>query len=51
MGAKTKSKRQVAYLLSKGNPLTGVQKSKLRNELHSHAVRVVGSRKARKRSK
>jgi len=39
-GAKVKSKRQVGYLLSGGSPLTGVQKGKLKRELHSGAVKV-----------
>ena len=37
---KTKSKKQVRYLLSKGTPLSGPQKAKLLSELHSGAVRV-----------
>lgn len=44
--AKTKSKRQVRYLLSSGSPLTGKQKEKLKRELHSGAVKV-GKRKKR----
>lgn len=40
MAAKKKSKRQVAFLLSKGSPLTPEQKSKLKVELHSGAVKV-----------
>jgi hypothetical protein len=47
MPAKTKSKRQVGYLLSSGSPLSGAQKSKLKGELHSGAVKV--KKKARKR--
>lgn len=39
--AKTKSKKQVAYLLSKGSPLSAKQKSKLKGELHSGAVKVM----------
>lgn len=39
-GAKTKSKRQVGFLLSSGSPLSGGQKAKLKRELHSGAVRV-----------
>ena len=39
-GAKTKSRRQVGYLLSSGSPLSKKQKGKLKKELHSGAVRV-----------
>lgn len=39
-GAKSKSKRQVGYLLSSGSPLSKKQKSKLKSELHSGKVRV-----------
>lgn len=46
-GRKTKSKRQVGYLLSSGSPLTPAQKDKLKSELHSGAVKV---RKPRKRT-
>jgi len=42
---KQKSRRQVAYLLSSGSPLTGSQKSKLKSELHSGAVKVGKKRK------
>jgi hypothetical protein len=38
--AKMKSKKQVGYLLSKGSPLTGPQKDKLKSELHSGEVKV-----------
>jgi hypothetical protein len=44
--SKTKSKRQVGYLLSKGSPLTSAQKSKLKNELHTGAVKVAGGAKS-----
>lgn len=37
---KTKSKKQVAYLLSSGSPLKNAQKKKLKGELHSGKVRV-----------
>ena len=37
---KQKSKRQVGYLLSSGSPLSDKQKSKLKEELHSGAVKV-----------
>ncbi len=39
-GAAVKSQKQVAYLLSKGSPLTPVQKDKLKGELHSGAVKI-----------
>ena len=37
---KTKSKKQVGFLLSKGTPLTPQQKTKLLGELHSGAVKI-----------
>lgn len=37
---KAKSKKQVGYLLSKGSPLSGKQKEKLKGELHSGKVKV-----------
>lgn len=40
MAAKTKSKRQVGFLLSKGSPLSTEQKTKLKGELHSGKVKV-----------
>jgi hypothetical protein len=40
MGAKMKSKKQVAYLLSSASPLTVVQKSKLIHELHRGKVKI-----------
>ena len=36
----TKTKKQVAYLLSKGSPLSGKEQSKLKKELHSGDVKV-----------
>ena len=30
------TRRQVKYLLSSGSPLTGVQKTKMKNELHEN---------------
>jgi hypothetical protein len=39
-GAKTKSKKQVGLLLSKGSPLTKKQQDKLKGELHSGKVKV-----------
>lgn len=41
-GAKKKSKAQVGYLLSDSSPLSMQQKSKLKRELHSGAVKVRG---------
>lgn len=40
MPEKTKSKKQVGYLLGSGSPLTPAQKKKLEQELHSGKVRV-----------
>jgi hypothetical protein len=37
---KTKSIRQVRYLLSKGSPLTVAQQATLKGELHSGSVKV-----------
>lgn len=37
---KTKSQKQVAYLLSKASPLTKKQQGKLKKELHSGAVQL-----------
>lgn len=37
---KTKSQKQVAYLLSKVSPLSDKQQSKLKKELHSGAVKI-----------
>ena len=39
-GAKSKSRKEVGYLLGKGSPLKPVQKSKLKRELHSGKVKV-----------
>lgn len=38
--AGTKSRKQVGLLLSKGSPLTGKQKTKLKRELKSGKVKV-----------
>ncbi len=38
--SKSKSKKQVAYLLSKVSPLSKKQQGKLKGELHSGAVKV-----------
>jgi len=40
MKSKTKSKKQVGYLLSKGSPLSQAPQSKLKKELHSGKVKV-----------
>jgi hypothetical protein len=48
---KTKSRRQVAYLLSSGSPLSGTQKSKLKGELHSGAVQVMTRQQRVKRKR
>lgn len=40
VGVKTKSKKQVGLLLSKGSPLTPQQQAKLKGELHSGSVKV-----------
>jgi hypothetical protein len=37
---KTKSRKQVRFLLSKGSPLTKKQTAKLKRELHSGKVKV-----------
>lgn len=37
---KTKSQKQVAYLLSKVSPLSDKEQSKLKKELHSGAVKI-----------
>jgi hypothetical protein len=46
---KTKSKRQVRFLLSKVSPLTSAQKAELKRELHSGAVKIKGKRKKKAR--
>ena len=48
MAAKTKSKKQVGYLLSSGSPLSVAQKSKLKGELHSGAVKVMKKKTMKK---
>ncbi len=37
---KTKSRRQVRYLLSSGSPLTDAEKARLKRELHEGKVKV-----------
>jgi len=39
-GSKTKSRRQVAFLLSSGSPLTKAEKAMLRRELKTGQVRI-----------
>ena len=39
MATKLKSAKQVRYLLSKVSPLTVLQKTKLKSELHTGAVK------------
>ena len=46
---KKKSKRQVAFLLSKGSPMSGKQKDKLKGELHSGDVKVEKGKKKKKK--
>lgn len=41
---KTKSEKQVGYLLSKGSPLTSEEQAKLKRELHSGKVKVKKSK-------
>jgi hypothetical protein len=41
----SKTKKQVAYLLSKGSPLSSKQEAKLKRELHSGAVKVAPNKK------
>lgn len=41
---KKKSKKQVAYLLSKGSPLKDDQKKKLKKELHEKKVKIKKSK-------
>jgi hypothetical protein len=41
---KTKSKKQVGYLLSKVSPLTSKEQAKLKRELHSGKVKVKKSK-------
>ncbi len=52
MAQKSKSKKQVGFLLGDDSPLTERQKEKLREELHSGKVKVKKSRsKESKRKK
>jgi len=44
-GKKTKSRKQIGLLLSKNSPLSPSQKSKLKKELSSGAVKVRVKRK------
>lgn len=45
MPKKTKTKKQVGYLLSKGSPLTESQKGKLKRELHTGKVKVTKNKR------
>lgn len=45
--SKTKSRKQVGFLLSKGSPLTMKQKGKLKKELHSGTVKVKKTKKSK----
>jgi len=47
-GKKTKSAKQVRYLMSKVSPLKASQKEKLKGELRSGSVKIKGSRKKKK---
>jgi hypothetical protein len=47
--AKTKSARQVRFLLSKVSPLTADQKAELQRELHSGAVKIGPKKKKARR--
>lgn len=38
--AKTKTKKQVGYLLSKSSPLSEQQKGRLKKELHNKQVKI-----------
>jgi hypothetical protein len=44
---KSKSKKQVGYLLSKGSPLSSTQQNRLKKELHSGAVKVKNGKKTK----
>lgn len=44
---KTKTKKQVGYLLSKGSPLSSAEQGKLKRELHSGKVKVAPKKKAK----
>jgi hypothetical protein len=45
---KTKSLKQVGYLLSKGSPLDSKEKKKLEGELHSGEVAIKKKKKVKK---
>ena len=49
MAQHPQSRRQVGFLLSKGSPLTGTQKTKLKRELHTGKVKVTVKKKKRPR--
>jgi len=44
---KTKSKKQVGYLLGKGSPLSSTQQNKLKKELQSGSVKVKNGKKTK----
>lgn len=44
MKSKTKSQKQVRYLLSKVSPLTSKEQTKLKKELHSGKVKIKKSK-------
>jgi hypothetical protein len=44
----SKTKKQVAYLMSSGSPLKPAQKETLRAELHSGRVRVIAKKRTGK---
>lgn len=46
-GSKTKTQKQVRYLLSDASPLTEAQKEKLKAELHSGQVKITKRGKKR----
>jgi hypothetical protein len=48
--AETKTKKQVAFLLSKGSPLSESQRSRLLSELKTGKVKVVRDEKTNKKS-
>jgi hypothetical protein len=47
--AKTKTLKQVRFLLSKGSTLSETQKNKLKNELHNKTVKIVKKTKTKKK--
>lgn len=47
-GKKMKSKKQVAFLLSKVSPLSDKQKEKLKGEFHKGSVKIKNGKKKKK---